>query len=62
MCYLFLYPDEGHFKDYKFEVLNPGKNNKYKTNVSNVKKKDLQRMIYTEIHIFDLALSSRRRY
>ena len=29
MCYLFLYPDEGHFKDYKFEVLNPGKNNKY---------------------------------
>ena len=43
MCYLFLYPDEGHFKDYKFEVLNPGKNNKYKTNVSNVKKK-----IYSE--------------
>ena len=29
MCYLFLYPDEEQFKDYKFEVLNPGKNNQY---------------------------------
>ena len=50
MCYLFLYPDEGQFKDYKFEVLNPGKNNKYKTNVSNVKKRfttyDLYRNSY----------------
>ena len=50
MCYLFLYPDEGHFKDYKFEVLNSGKNNKYKQTFLTLKKRfttyDLYRNSY----------------